>query len=785
MRRPWQLGGKLSIVAALGLALLPMSSVQAAGTASPAAAAPETWSAVSNLHAARGYAPMIRLGDGTVIIAGGQDDLTYHASAERFNPGTGAWTVVGSIGQAVAGQVATALPGGKALFAGGTDGFSYYGFGDVFDPTAGTWTQTQPMVGAHAYGSAAALGNGQVLVVGGYDGGATLTTPNAELFDPTAGTWTAADPIPGKGRFGATATPLADGRVLVAGGDDGSLNSNAALANAAIFSSDTGWTAVDSMNRVRFDAAAVQLADGRILVAGGSTSSGSALSESEVFDPATGHWTISGYMLWARYGLTMTLLPDGRVLAAGGYSSSSEPALSSAEIYDPTTGGWSATGPMAIGRRNFAAAALADGRVLIAGGAEDSQDLNSAEVYTPPAARPTYPATTYHPLAPARILDSRINLGIKGVFKNRVPRGFTVAGHGGVPAKGAIAVTGILTVTGQTGGGYVTLGALVTGVPSFSTINFPKGDNRANNVTVALNPVGQLGAVFVGGGSTNLLFDVTGYFTADNTGATYKPITPARLVDTRKALGISTRLATGVSRTFQVTGVAVPAGVGLPAATAVPVGALAVTGNLALVAPSSGGWAQIAPDPINPTKVCCSTVNAPAGDIRANGVTVKLNSKGQLSVIWVGAKASTTNVVFDITGYYVAGLGGAKLVPVDPIRMIDTRYHLPIYGPLHAGKPMNVQIRGRGGVPAAAVAVCGNLTVTAQNYQGYATIAPALTSAPATSTLNFPKADSRANGFSVSVSGTGTVAIGYYASKPSAVAQLVMDLCGYYLPPTP
>jgi hypothetical protein len=73
-------------------------------------------------------------------------------------------------------------------------------------------------------------------------------------------------------------------------------------------------------------------------------------------------------------------------------------------------------------------------------------------------------------------------------------------------------VTGNLTVTGQTKAGYIVLAPAAGG--STSTLNFPKGDNRANGVTVALGAGGKLNATYkaAAGATTHLVFDVTGYF---------------------------------------------------------------------------------------------------------------------------------------------------------------------------------------------------------------------------------------------------------------------------------
>ena len=151
------------------------------------------------------------------------------------------------------------------------------------------------------------------------------------------------------------------------------------------------------------------------------------------------------------------------------------------------------------------------------------------------------------------LLRRRVGNGLAGKFSPGVPRTFQVSGRGGVPAT-AVAVSGNLTVTGQTKAGYVFLGPNPTPAPTSSTLNFPVGDSRANGVTLALGAGGTLSATLAPSGSTDLIFDVTGYFVPDATGATYVPLTPARLLDTRVGNGLSGKFTAGVPRTFQVSG---------------------------------------------------------------------------------------------------------------------------------------------------------------------------------------------------------------------------------------
>ena len=139
---------------------------------------------------------------------------------------------------------------------------------------------------------------------------------------------------------------------------------------------------------------------------------------------------------------------------------------------------------------------------------------------------PDTSGATYLALGPTRLLDTRDANGLPGPFAAFAPRTFQVTGRGGVPAN-ATAVTGILTVTGQTAGGWVLLGPVETTSATSSTINFPVGDDRANGVTVALGAGGTLSAVFgaAPGRTVELIFDVTGYFVPSG-GATPAPAAP-------------------------------------------------------------------------------------------------------------------------------------------------------------------------------------------------------------------------------------------------------------------
>jgi hypothetical protein len=168
-------------------------------------------------------------------------------------------------------------------------------------------------------------------------------------------------------RINHTATLLANGEVLVAGGNN---NSTGYLSSAEVYNPSTGkWTLAGSMTVPRDGHDAVLLPNGQVLVAGGinaTLGTCGTLASAELYNPSTGTWTATGSMSTGRYDFTLTRLSNGEVLAAGGTNCGGG-GLTSAELYNPTMGTWTATGSMTVGNESSGAVLLQTGQVFVVG----------------------------------------------------------------------------------------------------------------------------------------------------------------------------------------------------------------------------------------------------------------------------------------------------------------------------------------------------------------------------------------------------------------------------------
>jgi hypothetical protein len=166
------------------------------------------------------------------------------------------------------------------------------------------------------------------------------------------------------------ATLLPNGKVLVAGG----LGVSSLAAQAELYDPATGtWTLTGPMTASRSLLTLTLLFNGKVLAAGQGSS--------ELYDPATDTWMPAGSMIASRTFHSATLLNNGRVLVAGGRSATFSP-LSTTEQYDPITGSWVASAPLHYPRYTHTATLLPNGLTFIAGGVgTNALDLATNELF--------------------------------------------------------------------------------------------------------------------------------------------------------------------------------------------------------------------------------------------------------------------------------------------------------------------------------------------------------------------------------------------------------------------
>ena len=158
------------------------------------------------------------LQNGKVLIVGGALTSTSDpvATAEIYDPTTGNFTMTGPMKTAREQHTATLLANGRVLIVGGATG----GGGglqptatvEVYDPGTGTFSVTGSMAEARNLHTATLLPSGKVLVAGG-----GVENSTAELYDPATSSFSITGGME-VGRSGHTATLLGNGSVMVAGG---------------------------------------------------------------------------------------------------------------------------------------------------------------------------------------------------------------------------------------------------------------------------------------------------------------------------------------------------------------------------------------------------------------------------------------------------------------------------------------------------------------------------------------------------------------------------------------
>ncbi len=387
----------------------------------------------------------------------------------------------------------------------------------------------------------------------------------------------------------------------------------------------------------------------------------------------------------------------------------------------------------------------------------------------------------YHPLPPFRILDTRTGTG--GVPVSPVGPGgglnVQIAGQGGVPASGVIAVVLNVTVTDPTAASYLTVWPAGVPRPLASNLNWVAGQTVPNLVEVTVGAGGQV-SLYNFSGTTDVVFDVAGYVaTATLTpgpDGLYTPLVPVRVLDTRTGNGSSaTPVGPGQTITVQVGG---RSGSGVPSS-----GVAAVVLNVTATNPTVSSFLSVFPAGM--ARPLASNLNFVAGQTVPNRVIVTVGTNPQTGTGgWVSIYNLTgsVDVVADVGGWFTDASNpvgtGSRFVSVAPVRILDTRTGS---GPLGAGATLALPVAGQAGLPLITaaippVAVVLNVTVTNPTTGSYLTVWPDGTSRPLASDLNYLRGLTVPNLVVVKLGSTGLVDL-YNAFGSTDV---IIDVVGWY-----
>jgi len=269
-------------------------------------------------YARGGHTATLLKGAGLVLIAGGWNLMGVISSAELYDPASEKFTTIGSMTTRRGGCTATLLNDGRVLICGGT-GRDVTASAEVFDPARKSFTATGTMTVPRYSHSAILIPGGKVLITGGMTR-RDVVLSSSELYDPDTGTFTPAGDMAAP-RCKQAAVGLARGEILILGGtDETTWRGDLALIERFDIAGGT-FVRIPDMKRprARFAMAVAPLADGSLVVAGGDQAI-------EVLNSAGGEAepSVAAVLDKTYFYSTATALFTGSVLILGGYDDNGE-----------------------------------------------------------------------------------------------------------------------------------------------------------------------------------------------------------------------------------------------------------------------------------------------------------------------------------------------------------------------------------------------------------------------------------------------------------------------------
>ncbi|MET3807325.1 hypothetical protein ABIB25_004348 [Nakamurella sp. UYEF19] len=274
---------------------------------------------------------------------------------------------------------------------------------------------------------------------------------------------------------------------------------------------------------------------------------------------------------------------------------------------------------------------------------------------------------SFQPVAPKRLLDTRIGLGAAASpVAGNSSLSLQISGAAGLPTSGIAAVALTVTVTRPTASGYLTVYPEATARPGVSSLDFTVSRTVPNLVVVPLGSLGRIRLFNGSPGSVALIADVAGYFRAGTPGVAgaFQPVTPTRLLDTRIGLGAPAGAVPGNS---SIT-------VKLAGTGALPVpGVAGAVVNVTAVAPYAAGVVTVYANGTAQPKT--SNLNFVGGQTVANLVMVPLGSDGRIRIY--NSSGGSVQLLADVVGFYLDGSGAAQCnaIASDPNGTSVTRWN--------------------------------------------------------------------------------------------------------------
>ena len=290
------------------------------------------------------------------------------------------------------------LPDGRIFIQGGQDGGDAIGEAraTIYDPFTDTWDDTIPKMNAGRwYSTNTILPNGDVLVLNGAIDSYANKNLLPQIWELQSKTWrnlvNAEEAAPMGLDFYPRMFVAPDGRVFKAGPDRDSWFLDTAGTGQWTRGPNMNWDG--GGNGFRGYSSTVMYDEGKIMTVGGGEQPPTATAEVIDLNDANPQWQYAAPMNHARRHLVATLLADGTVLVTGGTASpgfnNGADAVRIAEIWDPATNVWTEMAPQTNARvYHSTAVLLPDGRVQIGGGgrpaADGGVDNPNLEIYSPP-----------------------------------------------------------------------------------------------------------------------------------------------------------------------------------------------------------------------------------------------------------------------------------------------------------------------------------------------------------------------------------------------------------------